>query len=199
MAELLSSSCFKLCLCLFLLCLKGTLYAESTGEIRNREIVTSEIETRVDNSLLHFYDKVSGGRRLVKQAKAVLVFPRVYKVGVAFGLEYGEGAMRVDGKTIDYYSMSTASFGFQLGAEKKTVILLFMQEDIFKKIRSGNKWRAGLDASITVAGTGDGGPVNTDKVSPQILAYVIGRRGLMYSLSLEGTRFTKMEFPEKKP
>ena len=57
----------------------------------------------------------------------MLVFPKVYKAGIGIGGEYGEGALRVGGKTVDYYSTAAASIGFQLGAQAKSIIVLFTE------------------------------------------------------------------------
>ena len=54
----------------------------------------------------------------------MLVFPTVLKAGFGVGGEYGEGAMRVGGKTVGYYNTVAASFGFQLGAQARSVIIM---------------------------------------------------------------------------
>lgn len=154
---------------------------------------TKEIDTRVNNTMKRFYEKVKDGKKLVKEAKGILVFPRVYKAAMGIGGEYGEGALRISGKTVDYYSVSSASFGFQLGADQKAIVILFTDAKVLDNLRTGNGWKAGVDASVTVAKSGDGASMDTRGKSSYgpIVAYVIGRRGLMYDLSLEGTKFEK--------
>jgi lipid-binding SYLF domain-containing protein len=49
---------------------------------------------------------------LVKSAK---------KSALIVGGEYGQGAMRIAGKTVDYYSMISGSIGFQIGGQAKDV------------------------------------------------------------------------------
>ncbi|MBN1585889.1 MAG: hypothetical protein JW937_00495 [Candidatus Omnitrophica bacterium] len=153
---------------------------------------SGEIDAGVDAALERFYAEVGEGNKLIQEAKGVLVFPNVYKVGFGFGGEYGEGALRINGATVDYYSTAAGSFGFQIGAQKKTVILAFMQEEVLSRLRTSSNWKAGADASIAVVSIGAGGSLDTAKLNEPILAFVIGRQGLMYNLTLEGTKFTKL-------
>jgi lipid-binding SYLF domain-containing protein len=87
-----------------------------------------EIDIRVDAALKKFYQKVSGGKEFLKHASGVLVFPKVIKAGIGIGGEYGEGALRINGKTVDYYNTASASIGFQLGAQAKKIIRVFLQD-----------------------------------------------------------------------
>ncbi len=81
-----------------------------------------EIDVSADVALERFYKEVKNGKDVVNDAKGVLVFPNVYKAGFVVGGEYGQGALRINGKTVDYYSTTTGSFGFQLGAQKNLLL-----------------------------------------------------------------------------
>ena len=153
----------------------------------------SEIDADSNKTLDRFYEEVSAGKQLVKDAKGVLVFPAVFKAGLGLGGEYGEGALRIGGKTADYYSTAAASLGLQLGVQKKSIIILFMQEDALKKFRSSEGWKAGVDASVAVVTVGAGGEMDTAKYKEPILGFIIGQKGLMYNLTLEGAKFTKLQ------
>ena len=152
-----------------------------------------EINTSVDVTLDHFYSEIRDGKKLVQDAKGVLVFPNVYKAGFGIGGEYGEGALRIHGNTVDYYSTAAGSFGFQIGAQKKSIILLFMQDEVLNHLRQSSNWKAGADASVTLIKVGAEGSIDTAKLNEPIIAFVIGQKGLMYNLTLEGTKFTKLE------
>src|SRR3989338_5496533 len=141
-----------------------------------------EIDTSVDVTLERFYKEVGSGKKLAQDAKGVLVFPHVYKAGFGVGGEYGEGALRINGKTTDYYNTAAASFGFQIGAQKKSIILLFMQDEVLAHLRQSAYWKAGVDASIAVISVGAGGSVDTAKLNEPIVAFIIGQKGLMYNL-----------------
>ena len=152
-----------------------------------------EINVSVDVALENFHKQVKGGKEFLKAAKGVLVFPNVYKAGFGVGGEYGEGALRIGGKTVDYYNTAAASFGFQLGAQKKTVILIFMQQEALKKFRASSGWEAGVDGSVALIKVGAGGSIDTIKINDPIVGFVFGQKGLMYNLTLEGSKYTKLK------
>ena len=151
-----------------------------------------EIDISVDVALEQFDEDVKGGKEFLKSARGVLVFPSVLKAGIGIGGEYGEGALRIDGKTVDYYSTAAASIGFQLGAQSKRVILVFMQDDALKKFRESQGWKAGIDGSVALIELGVGGTIDTNNISSPIVGFVFGNKGLMYNLTLEGSKYTKI-------
>ena len=67
-----------------------------TGESGNRRRINASVNATLDR----FYRQIPGARELSARAAGVLVFPTVLKAGFGVGGEYGEGAMRVGGKTV---------------------------------------------------------------------------------------------------
>jgi lipid-binding SYLF domain-containing protein len=151
-----------------------------------------EIDISVDVALEQFDKDVKGGKEFLKSAKGVLVFPGVLKAGIGIGGEYGEGALRIGGKTVDYYSTAAASIGFQLGAQSKRVILVFMQDDALKKFRESQGWKAGIDGSVALIELGVGGTIDTNNINNPIVGFIFGNKGLMYNLTMEGSKYTKI-------
>ncbi|MEX5217698.1 MAG: YSC84-related protein [Nitrospira sp.] len=152
-----------------------------------------EIDVSVDVALERFEREVGGSTTFLQNAKGVLVFPHVLKAGVGFGGEFGEGALRLDGKTVDYYNTLAGSFGFQFGAQAKTIILVFLDEEALKNFRYSDGWKAGVDGSVALVTLGAGGTIDTTKLRDPIVGFVFGQKGLMYNLTLEGTKFTKID------
>ena len=150
-----------------------------------------EIDVGADEAIEKFEKEVKGGKGFIENSKGVLVFPRVLKGGAGFGGEYGEGALRIGGKSADYYNMFQGSFGLQLGGEIKTVYLVFLDEAALKRFRESEGWKAGVDGSVSLVTLGAGGTIDTNNLKDPIVAFVLGQKGMMYNLSLEGTKFTK--------
>ncbi|MFH1997046.1 MAG: YSC84-related protein [Candidatus Omnitrophota bacterium] len=150
------------------------------------------IDAQVDASLEQFKE-TKGAGDLLKKAEGVLVFPKVFKAGFGIGGEYGEGALRIKGKTVDYYSTAAASIGFQLGAQKKTIILAFMKKSALDKFQNSTGWKIGADASVAVIAIGADGSIDTASANEPIVAFVLDQKGLMYNLTLEGAKITKMK------
>lgn len=151
-----------------------------------------QINIEIDAVLEQFRKEVTGGSAFLEKAAGVLVFPSVIKGGIFIGGEYGEGALRIGGKTIEYYSTAAASVGFQLGAQSKAVVLVFMTDGALAEFRRSDGWKAGVDGSVAVIEWGVGEDVNTIDISDPIIGFVFNNKGLMYNLTLEGSKFTKI-------
>ena len=152
-----------------------------------------ELEITVDATIDIFNERIKGGREFLERSKGVLVFPNIVKAGFIVGGEYGEGAMRIRGRTVDYYRTAGASFGFQFGAQTKSLILVFLEDDALNEFRNSAGWEAGVDGSIAVADIGTGGSIDTTNYSEPIIAFVFGNKGLMLNITLEGTKYTRIQ------
>lgn len=160
---------------------------------RARAATAKEIDASVDAALERFHKEVKGAKEFLESSKGVLVLAGVIKAGIGIGGEYGEGALRLKGKTVDYYNITSASVGLQLGAQKKDIILVFMQDEALKNFRASSGWKAGVDGSVALITVGAGGSIDTTNVKDPIVGFIVGQKGLMYNLTLEGSKITKLD------
>lgn len=150
------------------------------------------IDAGVDSTLARLYDDANGSRELVSKAKGVLIFPSVIDAGFVVGGQYGEGSLRVNGHTVGYYSTATGSVGWQIGAQSRAIVFLFMTDESLRRFRSTDGWSAGGDASVAVLKVGANGNVDTSTATGQVEAFVLTNTGLMAGASLEGTKVTRL-------
>ncbi len=169
-------------------CMLATVLLAPTGHAAS----ASEIDAQVNQALKDF-ERIDGASAFLKIAKGVLVFPKVYKAGIGVGGEYGEGALRVGDKSVDYYSTAAASIGFQLGAQAKTIVVIFIQDEALQKFRASEGWKVGVDGSVALVDLGAGKAVDTTTIKDPVVGFVFGQKGLMYNLTLEGSKFTKLK------
>ena len=151
-----------------------------------------EIDEGVEAALAELYEKSSAANSLAEKASGILVFPKVLKAGLGVGGEYGEGALLVDGKAVDYYSTAGASVGLQFGAQTKSQVIMFMNEDVLKQFRDSKGWEAGVDGSIAVAEIGAGGVISSNTAKQPIIGFIFSNKGFMANLTLEGSKMTKI-------
>src|SRR5229473_789376 len=151
-----------------------------------------EINAGVNATLDRIYRQIPGTRALAAKAAGVLVFPTVIKAGIGVGGEYGEGAMRVGGKTVAYYNTISASVGFQLGAQAKSVIIMFMTADALASFQSVDGWKVGVDGSVALITVGAGGSFDTEKITSPVVGFILDNKGLMYNLTLEGSKISRI-------
>ena len=151
-----------------------------------------EITASVDIALERFAKDVKGADEFLKAAKGVLVMARVKQAGFVVGAKYGNGELRVGGKTVGYYNVSAGSAGLQIGAQESNIILCFMDEAALKKFRASKGWQVGLDGTVALITVGAGGSVDTTKIKEPIVGFVFGQEGLMAGVQIEGLKFTKI-------
>ncbi len=152
-----------------------------------------EIDQDVDRALQVFMEEINGAEIFLDQAAGYLVFPRVIKVGVGIGAETGEGALRVGDTTVEYYRTTGGSFGLQLGAQAKSVVIAFLTEEALESFRTSNGWRVGIDGSVALIDIGAGKTIDSSNIRDPVVGFIFGSRGLMYNLTLEGSRFTRLD------
>ncbi len=151
-----------------------------------------EINGEVNEALKLFSQQVKGGNEFLNTSKGVLVIPNIVKAGLGVGGQYGEGALRIGGKTVEYYSIAGGSVGFQIGAQKMNLVLVFMQEDALKKFRTSSGWKAGVDATVAFVDVGKEKSLDTTNIKDPIVVFLFGQKGLMAAATIEGAKFTKL-------
>jgi lipid-binding SYLF domain-containing protein len=153
----------------------------------------AEINEEVNATLRSFDRQHPGGaRELARKAAGFLVFPSVIKAGIGLGGEYGEGVLVVKGEPAGYYNLVSASFGFQLGVQSRSVIIMFMTEEALAGFRNAYGWKVGVDGSIAIVTLGAGGSIDTDTLTSPVIAFILDPQGLMYNLSLEGSKISRI-------
>ncbi len=152
-----------------------------------------KIDREANKALDVFKEQVNGADVFLNQAAGYLVFPKVYKAGIGIGGETGEGVLRVGGASVDYYRTSSASIGFQLGAQAKSIVVAFMTREALDKFRKSEGWKVGVDGSVALVDIGAGKAIDTHNIKDPVVGFVFGSKGLMYNLTLEGTKFSKLD------
>ena len=155
-----------------------------------------EIDVEVDVAIERFHEQVVGAKQLIEASKGILVLPNVFKAAFLIGGEYGEGALRIEGATVDYYNTASGSIGIQIGGQKKDIILLFMTDESLKEFRDSKGWEAGLDGNVAFIKYGAGVREDTTTTKEPIVGFVIDAKGLIADFSFKGAKFTKMD-PDK--
>ena len=153
----------------------------------------AEIDSRVNETIAAFQEEVNGADVFLGQAVGYLVFPRVIKVGIGIGAETGEGALRVNGRSAAYYRTTSGSFGLQLGAQAKSIVIAFMTNESLAKFRNSSGWQVGVDGSVALIDLGAGKQINTANIKDPVVGFIFGAKGLMYNLTLEGTKISRIK------
>ena len=152
----------------------------------------AKIDARVNATLAHMYSNYPGTRDLADKASGILVMPVITEGGIFVGGGYGRGALRIDNVTVDYYSATKGSFGFQFGAQQFAHVLFFMTQEALERFRRGSGWAAGGDIEYVFNDQGENLRAETTTSTSPVVAVIFGQAGLMAGVSLEGMKYTRI-------
>jgi lipid-binding SYLF domain-containing protein len=155
-----------------------------------------EQQTLVDRATLTVQDMMTqtvsdDPQRMLRNAKGVMVCPRIFKAGFFFGGEGGNCVLlaRAGNGTWSYpafYTIGSGSFGFQFGIQDSQLFMLIMTQKGLNAVLD-SQIKLGATASIAVATIGAGiQGSTTTAVGADIVAFSASR-GLFGGISLEGS------------
>lgn len=152
----------------------------------------AEIDREVDAALQQLYSSEPGSRELAARAKAILVFPSVVKAGFLVGAQHDEGALRMGGKTVGYYRIVAASYGFQAGVQSFGYAMFLMTDAAVSYLDKSAGWEIGVGPSIVVLDVGKAKTLTTTTVQDDVYAFIFGQQGLMAGAGVQGSKITKI-------
>jgi len=152
-----------------------------------------QLDADVKEAIAELYKHSTAAKELAGKAAGMLVFPKVIKGGVGIGGEYGEGALVIKGRNAAYYSIAAGSIGLQLGVQRKSQVILFMNQKELDKFRNSKGWKAGVDGSVALATLGAGGQVDTETAKKPIIGFIYSNKGLMFNLTFEGSKISQIK------
>lgn len=152
----------------------------------------AQLDARVDQTQQYLLQSYPGAAPLVQNAKGVLYMPLMTEAALGVGGAYGQGALRIGGATVDYYSATQASVGFQAGAQQFAHVLIFQTDLALENFRRTPGWVMGADAYYALPDRGQALGVDTITTQHPVVAFVFGQAGLIAGASLEGTKYTRV-------
>jgi lipid-binding SYLF domain-containing protein len=155
-----------------------------------------QIDAKVDAGLARLLSESPAAKKLSQVAKGVLVFPEVLKAGLLVGGQYGEGALRVDGRGAGYYSTVAESYGLQAGAQTFGYAMFLMTDEALNYLGKSEGWEVGVGPSVVVMDEGTARSMTTTTAKEDIYVFFFNQKGLMAGLGVQGSKISK--FTPKK-
>jgi lipid-binding SYLF domain-containing protein len=128
-----------------------------------------------------------------KRAHAVLVFPNIVKAGLVFGGSYGEGVLLEGAKVMDYYNSVSGSWGLQAGAQSYGYAVFLMNDEAVTYLHKSNGWEVGVGPTVVVVNEGVAKNLSSSTLKDSAYAFIFDQQGLMASLSIEGTKISRIK------
>jgi lipid-binding SYLF domain-containing protein len=167
--------------------LPGTAFAQAEEQaLVDRAALTSqEMLTEGDPNALRDITT------MLRQARAVMVCPRIFRAGFIFGGQGGDCVLLArDGagswSSPAFYTMGSGSFGLQVGVQDMQIMMMILTDKGLNAVMD-SQFKIGADASIAIATIGGGiAGATTAAVGADIVGYARAR-GLFAGIALEGS------------
>jgi lipid-binding SYLF domain-containing protein len=153
----------------------------------------AKIDQNVNAAIPQLLASSPAARQLWSEAKAVLVFPSILKMGFIIGVQGGNGALRVGDVTVGYYNTASASYGLQAGIQEFGYALFFMSDSALQYLKKSGGWEIGIGPSIVVVDAGIAKALTTTTARKEIYAFFFSQKGLMAGLGLQGSKITRID------
>lgn len=150
----------------------------------------AELNSRGQAALNLLYSKSDRAKRYARDAKAILVFPKILKAGLVIGGQGGEGVLFVHGKPAGYYKINAVSYGLQAGGQSFSYALFFMNDKALTYLRKSDGWSIGSGPSVVVIDQGAAMSTTSTTLAKDVYAMPFGQKGLMAGIGLEGSKIS---------
>lgn len=175
-----------------LLAAAATLSLGAVGNYANAA-TAEDLNNDAAQALKILYEHNPVAERISKEAKEILVFPKVIKAGLVFGGSYGEGVLMKASHVAGYYNSVSASWGWQAGAESYAYVVFLMNNKAVRYLAKSNGWSIGAGPNVVVVNSGIAKDLSTTTLKGDAYAFIFDQQGLMASLSIEGTKISKIK------
>lgn len=153
----------------------------------------ASIEKNAQASLQKLYARQEAAKTLSEEAKAILVFPNVFKAGFLGGAHYGEGVLFQNGQAIGRYRSVAGSFGLQAGVQVFGYAMFLMNDSALEYLDRSDGWEIGVGPSIVVVDTGMGKALTSTTLRKDVYAFIFNQQGFMAGVGIQGSKITKMK------
>ena len=176
----------------FLLVAAAT-FALSSISTTTSAATAEDLNADAAQALQTLYKSNPAAETLSKKAHAILVFPKIVKAGLVFGGSYGEGVLNRDAHVVGYYNSVSASWGWQAGAESYGYVVFLMSNKAVKYLDESKGWEIGVGPTVVVVNEGVAKNLSSSTLKDDAYAFIFDQQGLMASLSIEGTKISRIK------
>jgi lipid-binding SYLF domain-containing protein len=173
----------------------GGLPSDASAQMSKKQKKEIKNVTKLTNKASKAFKEIMAAedkaipKRLLRDAKAVAVFPNVVKAAFGFGGRGGKGLisrkLKSGWSAPAVYKFGGGSAGFQIGASSTDLILLFMTDNSLKNFLE-DKFEIGASSAAAAGPVGRSAEAGTNvRLKAQILSYSRSK-GLFAGISIEG-------------
>jgi lipid-binding SYLF domain-containing protein len=153
----------------------------------------AELNASGNAALQRLYSQSDRAKRYARDAKAILVFPKIIKAGLVIGGQGGEGVLFKRGKPAGYYKINAVSYGLQAGGQSFSYALFLMNDSAVRYLDKSDGWSIGSGPSVVVIDQGAAMSTTSTTLAKDVYAMPFGQKGLMAGIGLEGSKISRIK------
>jgi lipid-binding SYLF domain-containing protein len=167
----------------------------ATSSVNTRPALAAsaaDINRDANAVLAKLYANKPEAKKLASQAKAILIFPSIYKAGFMFGAQYGEGVLRQgeqERRLLQHGGRVVRLAGGRSGVRVRALLHERLRAQLPGQKR-GLRGRCG--PSIVVLDEGAGKSMTSSTVTQDIYALIFDQKGLMAGAGIQGSKISKI-------
>ena len=176
-----------------MLATSGCMTTQSSNINLPRRPTQTELREAAELALQDLYKTMPFSKTLLPKVKAILVFPWIYKAGFMVGGQTGDGvALSSTGKVYNYYNISAASYGLQIGAQGYSYALFIMTDEAIQYMKDTGGLEVGVGPSVVLVDEGIAKTLSTTTAQDGVYAFIFNQKGLMAGLGIQGSKITRI-------
>lgn len=148
-----------------------------------------ELEKSARGALSSLYRRNAHAIDVNNSSVAVLVFPEVHKMGVGIAIETGTGVLLRKQTPLEYYNLSGLAVGLELGCQKFSRVVFFMNEEILGRFIHSSGFEIALETNLVIVDGVYG--CHKSLEDGDIQAFVFDEMGLMVSKGISATKVSE--------
>ena len=152
-----------------------------------------EIDSKADAALAFLLENVRHASSLHEIAKGVLIMPLITEIGIIIGGSYGEGVLRINGESADYYLSHQLSYGLQFGGQQSSHILFFLNDKALDRFQNTSNWSFGAEIEGVMLEESQTESADSLTGSANVVGIIFGTAGMQIGASLKGTKYTRIQ------
>jgi lipid-binding SYLF domain-containing protein len=152
-----------------------------------------DLDKNAVQALQDLYKTNPAAEAVGNKARAILIFPNIVKAGLVFGGSYGEGVLLKGMKPSGYYNSVSASWGWQAGAQSYSYVVFLMNDKAVRYLDKSKGWEIGVGPTVVMVNEGVAKNMSSSTLKDDAYAFIFDQQGLMASLSIEGTKISRIK------
>lgn len=152
-----------------------------------------KLDSMANAAIQYMTTSIPATKEIVERASGFLMMPLITQGSLLFGAAVGDGVLRIEGKTVDYYQSVQLNVGLQVSAIQYSQAVFFLNKEALNRFRQSGGWKFGAEMRYVIMEDTQTMGLDTLNKLADVVGLTFADSGLHVGVSVEGTKFTLLE------